>query len=71
MACKLCHSVNQEAYPSEINIHPPHGLPNLDKPSVLAFPTLLICVNCGFTEFLLTERERRELFNNTRSLEVG
>jgi hypothetical protein len=64
MACKSCHSVNQKAYPSEINIHPPHSLQNLDKPTLMAFPTLLICLNCGYTEFALAERERLELLRN-------
>jgi len=39
-----------------MNIHFP-GLKNLDKPSVWAFPQLLVCLDCGFTELRLQERE--------------
>ena len=67
MACKSCHSMDQHVYHSEVNIHPPRDLQNLDKPTVLAFPTLLICADCGFAEFVLTERERLELLYNNAS----
>ena len=33
-----------------MNIHFP-GLHNLTKPSVWAFPKILVCLDCGFTEF--------------------
>jgi len=61
MACKSCHSADQSAYPAEMNIHPPHSLRNLDSPSVWAFPSLLVCLSCGFIELLLTEDERGKL----------
>lgn len=62
--CKSCHSVDRRAYPSEINIHPPDVLENLDKPTVFAFPLLLVCLNCGLTEFVLAASEKRELLDN-------
>lgn len=34
---------------------------SLDKPTVLAFPELAVCLDCGFTEFRLEERELRLL----------
>ena len=37
-------------FPAEINIHFP-GMENLKQPTVFVFPTLLICLDCGFTEF--------------------
>ena len=56
MPCRDCQSENQKTFPAEINIHFP-GLKNLDKPTVWAFPELLVCLDCGFTELQLKEKE--------------
>src|SRR5208282_2820118 len=56
MSCKSCSSENQRKFSSEINVHFP-GLKNLDKPPVLLFPKLLVCMDCGFTEFAVPENE--------------
>jgi hypothetical protein len=56
MHCKTCGSDNQTEFDAEINIHF-SGAKNLDTPAVLAFPKLLICLNCGFTECILRENE--------------
>jgi hypothetical protein len=62
MPCKACGSPDQGGYPSEINIHPPtRGLKNMDKPTVWASPTILVCSNCGFAEFVLQDDERKSL----------
>lgn len=62
--CKSCYSVLQRKFPAEINIHF-HGMKNLDKPAVWAFPNLMVCLNCGFTEFVLENRERETLRDNS------
>jgi hypothetical protein len=64
MPCKSCHSLDQGSYPAEINIHPPRSLKNLDKPTVWAFPSLVICSECGFAEFVLSEAELDQLKHN-------
>lgn len=43
-----------------MNIHFP-GMGGLDKPTVWAFPKLLVCLDCGFTEFQVEESELRLL----------
>ena len=53
MACRFCGSRKQEAFPSEVNLHPPHGLKDLTSPSVLTYPELLVCLDCDFTECVL------------------
>ena len=56
MSCRSCTSENQKEFGSEINIHFP-GRQGLDKAAVLVFPELVVCVDCGFTEFTLPEAE--------------
>jgi hypothetical protein len=56
MQCKACGSHNQTEFNAEINVHFP-GLKNVDRPAVLVFPKLLLCLDCGFTEFTLSESE--------------
>jgi hypothetical protein len=56
MACKSCRSEKQREFGAEICIHFP-GLKNLDKPAVLVFPKLLVCLDCGFTQFTVPEAE--------------
>jgi hypothetical protein len=56
MQCKSCGSHNQTEFNAEINVHFP-GLKNVDRPAVLVFPKLLLCLDCGFTEFTLSESE--------------
>jgi len=60
MACRSCGSENRTEFGAEINIHF-SGLENLDKPAVLVSPKLVVCLDCGFTQFTLPETELRLL----------
>jgi hypothetical protein len=60
MPCKSCGSVNQGKFSGETAIHFP-GLKNIDKPIVLAFPKIVVCLDCGTAEFVLSEAELRQL----------
>ena len=60
MSCKSCQSQNQRNFNGEIAIHFP-GLKGLDKPIVWVFPKLLVCLDCGFAEFTVPERELQVL----------
>jgi hypothetical protein len=64
MTCKSCSSENQQRFTSEICVHFP-GLKNLDKPPVFVFPKLLVCLDCGFTEFDIPETELGVLGKDT------
>lgn len=70
MSCRSCQSENRAAFPSEINIHFP-GSENLDKPTVLAFPELMVCLDCGFVEFLLEKDKLYELTEDTHTHGAG
>jgi hypothetical protein len=58
--CRSCQSANQSAFNGEIAIHFP-GLEGLDKPIVWVFPKLSVCLDCGFAEFTVPERELQVL----------
>jgi hypothetical protein len=60
MSCKSCQSQNLRNFGAEIAIHFP-GLTGLDKPIVWMFPMPLVCLDCGFTEFTVPEKELRVL----------
>ena len=58
--CTSCQSKDQRTLNGEIAIHFP-GLDGLEKPIVWVFPKLLVCLNCGFTEFVVPAVELRQL----------
>ena len=56
MPCQKCGSERQSKFGAEINVHfPSHK--GKDTGSVLIFPELLVCLNCGFTELTLSKDE--------------
>jgi hypothetical protein len=56
MACKQCSSDYQSTLSTEMNIHFP-GREGLDKPTVWVFPKVLVCLDCGFAEFVVPTNE--------------
>lgn len=60
MSCKSCQSKNQSIFASEVSIHFP-GSRNVTKPPVWSFPELVVCLDCGFTEFRIEAAELRDL----------
>ena len=60
MGCKGCRSEKLKDFTSEIAIHFP-GWKGLDKPIVWVFPKLLVCLDCGFVEFVLPAEQLEQL----------
>jgi hypothetical protein len=60
MSCRSCKSEALKTFYSEINIHFP-GLAGLDKVTVLVFPKLVVCLDCGFTEFSIPKPDLQRL----------
>jgi hypothetical protein len=50
MYCALCKSSNQAEFNTEMMIHL-SGVRNIDRPGVLMFPKVLVCLDCGFSRF--------------------
>jgi len=62
MPCKACFSECQGKFRTEMNFHFP-GKEGWEKPSVWAFPDVLVCLNCGFAEFEVPANELIALVN--------
>ncbi len=60
MNCAVCASDNQTEFTAEINIHF-HGRKNVDHPGVLAFPKVLVCLDCGWSRFTTPRAELSQL----------
>ena len=57
MSCRVCSSENQSRFGTEIAIH----LTGLSTLNVFLFPNVVVCLDCGFTEFAIPETELRVL----------
>jgi hypothetical protein len=60
MACISCSSANIVKFTSETMIHHT-GAKFLAHPDVLVFPKLLVCFDCGVSQFTLSEGELGQL----------
>jgi len=56
MSCLSCGSAKHAELTAEMLIHFP-GLKNMDKPGVLLFPKLTLCLDCGSSRFNVPENE--------------
>ena len=54
MTCKTCSSEEVREFNGEIALHFP-GLDGLTKPIVWVFPKVLVCLDCGSTNFVIPE----------------
>jgi hypothetical protein len=66
MSCSSCTSNNRTRFDAEIMIHFP-GRKNLDRPALMVFPQLAVCLDCGFTEFTIPEEKLRLLGERSES----
>jgi hypothetical protein len=68
MSCLSCASENEAKFATEMIIHF-SGLKNLDKPGVWVFPKVLVCLDCGFSQFAVPETNLGLLKAGTATLE--
>ena len=69
MYCVSCASSNQEEFTAEIDVHF-RGPKNLDKPTVLVFPKIFVCLDCGFSRFSVPTAELALLAGDTMTREA-
>jgi hypothetical protein len=69
MACKQCSSDHHSTFSTEMNIHFP-GREGLDKPTVWVFPKVVICLSCGFAEFVLPRNDLHALVEGLTRLQT-
>jgi hypothetical protein len=65
MSCLSCGSGNQTELSAETVIHF-SGLKNLDKCGVWVFPKLWVCLDCGFSHFIVPGRELSSIARDNR-----
>jgi hypothetical protein len=62
--CRSCQSANKRIFNGEIAIHF-SGFEGLDKPIVRIFSKIMVCTNCGLSEFIVPERELHVLVHGS------
>lgn len=64
MACARCSSDRHKKLGVEMNIHFP-GREGVDKPTVMLFTDVTVCLDCGFAEFFVPKAELSRLAEDT------
>lgn len=54
MPCRACGSSAKKRMESEMALHFP-GFSAIERRTVMVFPAVFICVDCGFAEFSVAE----------------
>lgn len=65
MACTGCHSPNQAEMNTEINIHY-SGLAYPGDPGLFVFPRVIVCLDCGVSQFTVGEDELAQIVAHSR-----
>jgi hypothetical protein len=60
MVCRQCVSNKLKVFRAELTIQFPDR-EGLNKPPVLVFPKLMVCLDCGLTEFQLLAEQLAQL----------
>jgi len=60
MSCRQCSSDHLSTFSTETNVHFP-GRGGLDMPTVWMFPEVVVCLDCGFAEFVVPKNELHAL----------
>jgi len=69
MSCPVCLSANQKELSAEMMFHF-GGMENLDRPGVMISPKVLVCLDCGSSQFTVAKMELALLAKTNPSVEV-
>ena len=64
MCCRSCASERVAEFATEMVIHL-SGMENMGMPGVMVFPKVLVCLDCGFSEFTVPESDLASLAGRT------
>ena len=70
MACTGCLSRNQVEMNTEINIHY-SSVAYPGNPGIFVFPTVMICLDCGVSQFTVDEDELAQIVANSQKPEAA
>ena len=70
MICVSCHSSKQVELTAEMLMHFP-GLKNLEIPGVWLFPELVVCLDCGFSWFIVPETALPSIASGTLATDLA
>jgi len=65
LSCPLCNATNRAEFGAEVNIH--FRDLKIDNPGILFLFKVLVCLDCGFSQFRIPETELALLVNGTRN----
>jgi hypothetical protein len=57
ITCKSCTSMCTSEFVAEICMHFKGGVESLGKPIIWVFPSVVVCLECGYAEFSVPETE--------------
>jgi hypothetical protein len=60
MPCGQCSSLNESGFIGELLLHFPGSI-GTERPGVLMFPKVLVCLDCGASRFDTPVEELRQL----------
>jgi hypothetical protein len=60
MSCAGCLSSKQTELSTEINIHF-QGFTYVGDPGIFVFPRVLVCLDCGLSQFVIAEGELSQI----------
>jgi hypothetical protein len=62
--CQSCSSVRLMEFRGEICLHFSGGLESLNKPLVWMLPQVVVCLDCGATQFTIPDEELKVIQEN-------
>jgi hypothetical protein len=69
MSCARCLSLHETELNAEINLHF-RGLANLGDPGIFVFPKILVCLDCGLSQFVVEKRELAQIVKRSAKRRV-
>ena len=70
MSCTRCLSLHETELNTEINLHF-SGLTDMDDSGIFVFPKVLVCLDCGLSQFIVGESELAQIVDRSAKRNLG